>query len=56
MIHIDKDMLGSNMKELFPFQLIEDYFVNYQDISNERLTFEMKVICFMGWFPVKRFI
>ncbi|MBE5976693.1 MAG: GAF domain-containing protein [Paenibacillaceae bacterium] len=47
-IHLDKDMLGSNMKELFPFQLIEDYFKNHEDISNERLTFEMKGHLFHG--------
>lgn len=47
-IHFDRGLTGRNMKELFPFQLIEDYFQSYEDISNERLIFEMKDYLFHG--------
>lgn len=47
-IHFDRGLTDANMKELFPFQLIEDYFQSYEDISNERLTFEMNEHLFHG--------
>ncbi|MEY8354254.1 helix-turn-helix domain-containing protein [Lachnospiraceae bacterium 54-53] len=47
-IHFDRGLTGSNMKELFPFQLIEEYFATYEDISNEKLTFERKDRLFHG--------
>ena len=39
-LHFEKGLAGSSVKELFPYAFIEDYFKNYEDITNERLTFE----------------
>ena len=47
-LHYDRRLDNGNIRELFPYQIIQDYFLNYKDLSNERLTFEQDGQFFHG--------
>ena len=47
-LHYDRKQSRGNIRELFPYQMIRDYFLSYKDISNEHLTFEQEGQFFHG--------
>lgn len=47
-LHYDRKLSGGNIREIFPYRVIQDYFLEYKDISNEHLTFEQEEHFFHG--------